>query len=98
MFERVKEVTNKILGFLKGQTETINHPIVSSTSSQPDCPTHSPSVPPPSESLPMITDREAASKGLMEWLRQNPNYRMELPAFSPVSHTNLVGSKSDGIT
>uniref|UniRef100_A0A4W6DNM0 Chromodomain helicase DNA binding protein 6 n=1 Tax=Lates calcarifer TaxID=8187 RepID=A0A4W6DNM0_LATCA len=27
-------------------------------------------------------DREAASKGLIEWLRQNPGYSMDLPAFA----------------
>uniref|UniRef100_A0A672FZW8 Chromodomain helicase DNA binding protein 6 n=1 Tax=Salarias fasciatus TaxID=181472 RepID=A0A672FZW8_SALFA len=30
----------------------------------------------------VAVDREAASKGLMEWLRQNPGYSMDLPAFS----------------
>ncbi|TSZ40535.1 Chromodomain-helicase-DNA-binding protein 6 [Bagarius yarrelli] len=62
-----------------GQPETTNHNIVSSTSSPPDCSTHPNSA---TESLTMSVDREAASKGLMEWLRQNPSYRMELPAFS----------------
>ncbi|KAG7326696.1 hypothetical protein KOW79_010097 [Hemibagrus wyckioides] len=76
----------------KGQPETINHPIVSSTSSQPDCPTHSPSAPPSSESLTMSVDREAASKGLMEWLRQNPSYRMELPAFSTSQTASMLHS------
>ncbi|MCJ8729281.1 hypothetical protein PDJAM_G00104320 [Pangasius djambal] len=76
----------------KGQPETINHPVVSSTSSQPDCPTHPPSVPPPSESLTMSVDREAASKGLMEWLRQNPSYRMELPAFSMSQTASMLHS------
>lgn len=39
---------------------------------------------PQSQPQPEIVaiDREAASKGLLEWLRQNPNYSMELPAFS----------------
>lgn len=32
----------------------------------------------------LVLDREAASKGLLEWLRQNPNYTMELSPFSPV--------------
>ncbi|KAM9483665.1 chromodomain-helicase-DNA-binding protein 6 isoform 2-T2 [Clarias gariepinus] len=67
---------------VKGQPETVNHPIVSSTSSQPDCPAHSPSVTSSSESLTTNVDREAASKGLMECLRQNSSYRMELPAFA----------------
>ncbi|KAJ8260375.1 hypothetical protein GJAV_G00181400 [Gymnothorax javanicus] len=34
-------------------------------------------------------DREAASKGLMEWLSQNPRYSMDVPAFGPVSETCL---------
>uniref|UniRef100_A0A669C255 Chromodomain helicase DNA binding protein 6 n=1 Tax=Oreochromis niloticus TaxID=8128 RepID=A0A669C255_ORENI len=29
-------------------------------------------------------DREAAGKGLIEWLRQNPGYTMDLPAFAHV--------------
>ncbi|XP_046701763.1 LOW QUALITY PROTEIN: chromodomain-helicase-DNA-binding protein 6 [Silurus meridionalis] len=76
----------------KGQPETINHPIVSSTSSQPDCPTHSSSVPSPSDSLTMSVDREAAGKSLMEWLRQNPSYRMELPAFSTSQTASMLQS------
>uniref|UniRef100_A0A3P8NWU5 DNA helicase n=1 Tax=Astatotilapia calliptera TaxID=8154 RepID=A0A3P8NWU5_ASTCA len=38
------------------------------------------------ESQPEIVaiDREAAGKGLIEWLRQNPGYTMDLPAFAHV--------------
>lgn len=78
-------------------SESISQPVVSSTSSQSECPpstpttlpTHppanSPAPPPASETLNVSVDRETANKGLMEWLRQNPNYNMELSAFQSVS-------------
>ncbi|KAJ8259214.1 hypothetical protein COCON_G00182260 [Conger conger] len=34
-------------------------------------------------------DREATSKGLMEWLSQNPRYSMEVPAFTPAVSGDL---------
>uniref|UniRef100_A0A8C5HD88 Chromodomain-helicase-DNA-binding protein 6-like n=1 Tax=Gouania willdenowi TaxID=441366 RepID=A0A8C5HD88_GOUWI len=44
------------------------------------------STPTPTQTPPqpeiIAIDREAASKGLMEWLRQNPGYSMDLPAFA----------------
>ncbi|KAK1157605.1 hypothetical protein AOXY_G23730 [Acipenser oxyrinchus oxyrinchus] len=30
----------------------------------------------------VVMEREVANKSLLEWLRQNPNYTMEMPAFS----------------
>ncbi|XP_075938173.1 chromodomain-helicase-DNA-binding protein 6 isoform X1 [Anarhichas minor] len=49
-------------------------------------PTPSSSTPTPTQTPPqpeiVAIDREAASKGLMEWLRQNPGYSMDLPSFS----------------
>ncbi|XP_066519392.1 chromodomain-helicase-DNA-binding protein 6 isoform X2 [Hoplias malabaricus] len=92
---RRRNVDESELGFMKGQsihlsdqqsrTEGINHAIVSSTSSQSDCPTTATSAP-PSETLTSSVDREVANKSLMEWLRQNPSYSMELPPF-PQSQT-----------
>uniref|UniRef100_A0A672GGA8 Chromodomain helicase DNA binding protein 6 n=1 Tax=Salarias fasciatus TaxID=181472 RepID=A0A672GGA8_SALFA len=34
----------------------------------------------------VAVDREAASKGLMEWLRQNPGYSMDLPSGAGLLH------------
>uniref|UniRef100_A0AAR2KXX3 DNA helicase n=1 Tax=Pygocentrus nattereri TaxID=42514 RepID=A0AAR2KXX3_PYGNA len=95
---RRRNVEDSDLGFMKGQgihlpeqqvisarQEGLNHAIVSSTSSQPERPSAAPSAPPSTEPLTTSVDREAASKSLMEWLRQNPSYSLELPAFPPVS-------------
>ncbi|XP_062400632.1 chromodomain-helicase-DNA-binding protein 6 isoform X4 [Sardina pilchardus] len=46
-----------------------------------------PPPPPPTESLGI--DREAANKGLMEWLRQNPNY-MEIPHFASSQNAAIL--------
>uniref|UniRef100_A0A8C1Y271 Chromodomain helicase DNA binding protein 6 n=1 Tax=Cyprinus carpio TaxID=7962 RepID=A0A8C1Y271_CYPCA len=43
------------------------------------------SPPPASEAMNVSLDRETANKGLMEWLRQNPNYNMELSVFPNAS-------------
>uniref|UniRef100_A0A673LAN5 Chromodomain-helicase-DNA-binding protein 6-like n=1 Tax=Sinocyclocheilus rhinocerous TaxID=307959 RepID=A0A673LAN5_9TELE len=63
-------------------SESISHPVVSSTSSQsegpPATPTTLPTHPPASEAMNVSLDRETANKGLMEWLRQNPNYNMDM--------------------
>ncbi|XP_051996999.1 chromodomain-helicase-DNA-binding protein 6-like [Xyrauchen texanus] len=101
---RRRNVENPDLSFMKGRgmnlpeqqsgSESISHPVVSSTSSQSECspatpaalPPHPPAPPADSETLNVSMDREAANKGLMEWLRQNPNYNMELSAF-PTSPT-----------
>ncbi|KAM8914783.1 chromodomain-helicase-DNA-binding protein 6 isoform 2-T2 [Spinachia spinachia] len=80
----------------QGRVELISHSSVSSSTSSPSpSPSEKPTAPPTpsSSSTPTRTqtppqpeivaiDREAASKGLMEWLRQNPGYSMELPTFS----------------
>ncbi|XP_033939117.1 chromodomain-helicase-DNA-binding protein 6 isoform X3 [Pseudochaenichthys georgianus] len=81
---------------LQGRLDVISHSSVSSSTSSPSpSPSDRPAGPPTpsSSSTPTPTqtppqpeivaiDREAASKGLMEWLRQNPGYSMDLPAFS----------------
>lgn len=81
---------------LQGRVEVISHSSVSSSTSSPSpSPSERPAGPPTpsSSSTPTPTqtppqpeivaiDREAASKGLIEWLRQNPGYSMDLPAFS----------------
>ncbi|XP_035634368.1 chromodomain-helicase-DNA-binding protein 6 isoform X1 [Oncorhynchus keta] len=64
----------------QGRIEVISHSAVSSTSSPPECP---PGPSTPTQPEVVAIDREAANKGLMEWLRQNPNYNMELPTFAP---------------
>lgn len=84
---------------LQGRVEVISHSSVSSSTSSPSpSPSERPAGPPTpsSSSTPTPTqtppqpeiiaiDREAASKGLIEWLRQNPGYSMDLPAFAHVS-------------
>ncbi|XP_022614440.1 chromodomain-helicase-DNA-binding protein 6, partial [Seriola dumerili] len=83
----------------QGRVEVISHSSVSSSTSSPSpSPSERPAGPPTpsSSSTPTPTqtppqpeivaiDREAASKGLIEWLRQNPGYSMDLPAFTHVS-------------
>ncbi|XP_076600782.1 chromodomain-helicase-DNA-binding protein 6 isoform X1 [Chaetodon auriga] len=81
----------------QGRVEVISHSSVSSSTSSPSpSPSERPAGPPTpsSSSTPTPTqtppqpeiiaiDREAASKGLIEWLRQNPGYSMDLPTFAP---------------
>uniref|UniRef100_A0A8C3ABW6 Chromodomain helicase DNA binding protein 6 n=1 Tax=Cyclopterus lumpus TaxID=8103 RepID=A0A8C3ABW6_CYCLU len=82
---------------LQGRVELISHSSVSSSTSSPSpspserppgppTPSSSSSTPTPTQTPPqpeiVAIDREAASKGLMEWLRQNPGYSMDLPSFS----------------
>ncbi|XP_016143061.1 chromodomain-helicase-DNA-binding protein 6-like isoform X2 [Sinocyclocheilus grahami] len=110
---RRRNVETPDLSFIKRQSmnlpeqqsgsESISHPVVSSTSSQsegpPATPTTlptqppapSPAPPPASETLNVSMDRETANKGLMEWLRQNPNFNMELSAF-PSQNANILHS------
>ncbi|XP_028302100.1 chromodomain-helicase-DNA-binding protein 6 isoform X2 [Gouania willdenowi] len=80
----------------QGRVDAVSHASVSSSTSSPSpSPSERPTGPPTpsSSSTPTPTqtppqpeiiaiDREAASKGLMEWLRQNPGYSMDLPAFA----------------
>ncbi|XP_073323863.1 chromodomain-helicase-DNA-binding protein 6 [Pagrus major] len=80
----------------QGRVEVISHSSVSSSTSSPSpSPSERPAGPPTpsSSSTPTPTqtppqpeiiaiDREAASKGLIEWLRQNPGYSMDLPTFT----------------
>lgn len=90
-------------------TENISHPVVSSTSSQSECPSASPatipappsatpSTAPPAEALNVTVEREAANKGLMEWLRQNPSYNMELPTFPSVGCILLVKLSNENVS
>uniref|UniRef100_A0A4W6DRA2 Chromodomain helicase DNA binding protein 6 n=1 Tax=Lates calcarifer TaxID=8187 RepID=A0A4W6DRA2_LATCA len=73
--------------------------VSSSTSSPSPSPSERPAGPPTpsSSSTPTPTqtppqpeivaiDREAASKGLIEWLRQNPGYSMDLPSGAGLLH------------
>ncbi|CAK6977756.1 chromodomain-helicase-DNA-binding protein 6 [Scomber scombrus] len=85
----------------QSRVEVISHSSVSSSTSSPSpSPSERPAGPPTpsSSSTPTPTqtppqpeivaiDREAASKGLIEWLRQNPGYSMDLPAFA---HSGLL--------
>ncbi|XP_011611924.2 chromodomain-helicase-DNA-binding protein 6 isoform X6 [Takifugu rubripes] len=80
----------------KGRVEGMSHSSVSSSTSSPTPPPSehpagpptpsSTSTPTPTQTSPqpeiVAIDREAASKGLMEWLRQNPGYSMDLPTFT----------------
>lgn len=78
------------------RVEGMSHSSVSSSTSSPaPSPSERPAGPPTPSSTPTPTqtppqpeivaiDREAASKGLMEWLRQNPSYSMDLPTFTHV--------------
>uniref|UniRef100_A0A8D3D6S6 Chromodomain helicase DNA binding protein 6 n=1 Tax=Scophthalmus maximus TaxID=52904 RepID=A0A8D3D6S6_SCOMX len=61
------------------QVERPAGPPTPSSSSTP-----TPTQTPPQPEIVAI-DREAASKGLIEWLRQNPGYSMDLPTFAHVS-------------
>ncbi|XP_031734943.1 chromodomain-helicase-DNA-binding protein 6-like, partial [Anarrhichthys ocellatus] len=62
-----------------GPTTPSERPAGPPTPSSSSTPT--PTQTPPQPEIVAI-DREAASKGLMEWLRQNPGYSMDLPSFS----------------
>ncbi|XP_068171397.1 chromodomain-helicase-DNA-binding protein 6 isoform X2 [Antennarius striatus] len=76
--------------------ETVGYcSVSSSTSSLPPSPPEQPAGPPtpsststptPTQTPPepelIAIDREATSKGLLEWLKQNQGYSMDLPAFS----------------
>lgn len=93
---------------LQGRVEVISHSSVSSSTSSPSpspserptgppTPSSSSSTPTPTQTPPqpeiVAIDREAASKGLIEWLRQNPGYSMDLPAFAHVRET--IGLKKE---
>uniref|UniRef100_A0A672FQI1 Chromodomain helicase DNA binding protein 6 n=1 Tax=Salarias fasciatus TaxID=181472 RepID=A0A672FQI1_SALFA len=85
----------------QGRVEVISHSSVSSSTSSPSpspserpagppTPSSSSSTPTPAQTPPqpeiVAVDREAASKGLMEWLRQNPGYSMDLPSGAGLLH------------
>ncbi|KTF72697.1 hypothetical protein cypCar_00035817 [Cyprinus carpio] len=110
---RRRNIETPDLSFIKGRSvnlpeqqsgsESISHPVVSSTSSQSEGPPATPTtlptpppapspIPPPaSEAMNVSLDRETANKGLMEWLRQNPNYNMELSVF-PSQNASMLHS------
>lgn len=114
---RRRNVETADLSFIKGRSinlpeqqsgaESISHPVVSSTSSQSECPpatpttlsshsaTPSPAAAAATETLSASVDRETANKGLMEWLRQNPNYNMELSAFPASQNAGMLHSFLD---
>ncbi|KAI1899918.1 hypothetical protein AGOR_G00066710 [Albula goreensis] len=48
------------------------------------------SAPQPEQPEGPVLDREAANKSLMEWLRQNPSYTMEVPAFAPSQNVGIL--------
>ncbi|XP_068451305.1 chromodomain-helicase-DNA-binding protein 6 isoform X2 [Clinocottus analis] len=80
----------------QGRVELISHSSVSSSTSSPSPGPPTPSsTPTPTQTPPqpeiVAIDREAASKGLMEWLRQNPGYSMDLPSFSHAGPGLLQG-------
>uniref|UniRef100_A0A8C9Y9N6 Chromodomain helicase DNA binding protein 6 n=1 Tax=Sander lucioperca TaxID=283035 RepID=A0A8C9Y9N6_SANLU len=66
----------KIRGLHLPETQRPAGPPTPSSSSTP-----TPTQTPPQPEIVAI-DREAASKGLIEWLRQNPGYSMDLPTFA----------------
>ncbi|XP_073726574.1 chromodomain-helicase-DNA-binding protein 6 isoform X2 [Misgurnus anguillicaudatus] len=111
---RRRNVETSDLNFSKGRglglseqqsgSESISHPVVSSTSPQSECSSTGPTTlsappsappPPPTETLNVSTERDAANKGLMEWLRQNPNYNMELPTYASSQSANMLHSFLD---
>ena len=95
---------------IQGRVEAVSHSSVSSSTSSPSpspsdrppgppTPSSSCSTPTPAPTPPqtdtLASDRQAASKGLLDWLRQNPGYSMDLPAFAHVS-TRRALSDHDG--
>lgn len=105
-------------GCLQVRVEGMSHSSVSSSTSSPaPSPSERPAGPPtpsststptPTQTPPqpeiVAIDREAASKGLMEWLRQNPSYSMDLPTFAHVrpvcparSSFSHVGPRNDHV-
>ncbi|XP_029103651.1 chromodomain-helicase-DNA-binding protein 6 isoform X2 [Scleropages formosus] len=98
---RRRNVDGADVGFVKNQDlhvpevqsrpEGVNQSTVSVPSSS--APPEHPPVPPQPESLPL--DRETANKGLLEWLRQNPNYTMEMPPFSTPQSVGILHSFVD---
>ncbi|XP_068598106.1 chromodomain-helicase-DNA-binding protein 6 [Brachionichthys hirsutus] len=83
----------------QSQAEPIGHcSVSSSTSSLPPSPSERPAGPPtptPTQTPPepeiVALDREAAGKGLLEWLKQNPGYSMDLPALAQSGAALLHG-------
>uniref|UniRef100_A0A8C5B300 Chromodomain helicase DNA binding protein 6 n=1 Tax=Gadus morhua TaxID=8049 RepID=A0A8C5B300_GADMO len=91
---------------IQGRVEAVSHSSVSSSTSSPSpspsdrppgppTPSSSCSTPTPAPTPPqtdtLAADRQAASKGLLDWLRQNPGYSMDLPAFAHVSPQRSSG-------
>ncbi|XP_024124936.1 chromodomain-helicase-DNA-binding protein 6 isoform X4 [Oryzias melastigma] len=82
----------------QGRADAISHSTISSSTSSPSpSPCHATSssttsTPTQTPSQPEIValDRDTAGKGLMEWLRQNPGYSMDLPTFAQQSGAVLL--------
>ncbi|XP_028853260.1 chromodomain-helicase-DNA-binding protein 6 isoform X1 [Denticeps clupeoides] len=69
-------------------------PVPPSPSGTPATPGPSATPGPPAPPLPeaLGLEREAANKGLMEWLRQNPNYSMEISPFATSQNAAILHS------
>ncbi|XP_056157872.1 chromodomain-helicase-DNA-binding protein 6 [Lampris incognitus] len=90
----------------QARVELISQSSVSSSTSSPSpspserppvptTPSSSSSTPTPTQTPPqpeiVAVDRESSNKGLMEWLRQNPGYTMDLPAYAHAGAGLLQG-------
>uniref|UniRef100_A0A9J8A574 Chromodomain helicase DNA binding protein 6 n=1 Tax=Cyprinus carpio carpio TaxID=630221 RepID=A0A9J8A574_CYPCA len=80
---RRRNIETPDLSFIKGRSS--EGPPATPTTLPTPPPAPSPIPPPASEAMNVSLDRETANKGLMEWLRQNPNYNMELSVFPNAS-------------
>uniref|UniRef100_A0A8C1L2Y9 Chromodomain helicase DNA binding protein 6 n=1 Tax=Cyprinus carpio TaxID=7962 RepID=A0A8C1L2Y9_CYPCA len=86
---RRRNIETPDLSFIKGRSVNLPEqqvcPPATPTTLPTPPPAPSPAPPPASEAMNVSLDRETANKGLMEWLRQNPNYNMELSVFPNAS-------------
>uniref|UniRef100_A0A673GLI9 Chromodomain-helicase-DNA-binding protein 6-like n=1 Tax=Sinocyclocheilus rhinocerous TaxID=307959 RepID=A0A673GLI9_9TELE len=74
---RRRNVETPDLSFIKRQSMNLPEQQVCPPATPTTLPTQPPTPSPASESLNVSMDRETANKGLMEWLRQNPNFNMD---------------------
>uniref|UniRef100_A0A9J8A899 Chromodomain helicase DNA binding protein 6 n=1 Tax=Cyprinus carpio carpio TaxID=630221 RepID=A0A9J8A899_CYPCA len=79
---RRRNIETPDLSFIKGRSVNLPEqqvcPPATPTTLPTPPPAPSPIPPPASEAMNVSLDRETANKGLMEWLRQNPNYNMDM--------------------
>uniref|UniRef100_A0A8C1ZM84 Chromodomain helicase DNA binding protein 6 n=1 Tax=Cyprinus carpio TaxID=7962 RepID=A0A8C1ZM84_CYPCA len=79
---RRRNIETPDLSFIKGRSVNLPEqqvcPPATPTTLPTPPPAPSPAPPPASEAMNVSLDRETANKGLMEWLRQNPNYNMDM--------------------